>query len=133
MSERASHPTPLSKRERQIVDILYRRKTATAGEIHQALPDPPSYSAVRATLRILEEKGHIRHDPGSLPYRYSPTVAPQHARRSALRHVVDTFFDGSVELAVTALLDESARSLSSAELERLQRLIDRAKTEENAQ
>jgi predicted transcriptional regulator len=119
----------LSKRERQIVDILYRRKSATAGEIQQALPDPPTYSAVRATLRILEEKGHIRHEPGSLPYRYSPTVAPHHARRSALRHVIDTFFEGSVEQAVTTLLDESARSLSSAELDRLQSLIAKAKSE----
>ena len=129
MANQAHSPTPLSKRERQIVDILYRQKAATAGEIHQALPDPPSYSAVRATLRILEEKGHVRHDPGSLPYKYVPTVAPQHARRSALRHVVETFFDGSVGQAVTALLDESAATLSPADLERLQALIDRAKRE----
>jgi predicted transcriptional regulator len=129
MSRKISTPTPLSKRERQIVDILYRAKTATAGEIHKALPDPPTYSAVRATLRILEEKGHIRHEPGSLPYRYTPTVAPHHARRSALRHVVDTFFDGSVEQAVSTLLDESARSLSPDELERLHRLISRARSQ----
>src|SRR5215470_11101768 len=96
---------PLSKRERQIVDILYRRKTATAAEILKALPDPPTYSAVRATLRILEEKGHVRHEPGSLPYRYVPTVSHQNARRSALRHVVDTFFNGSVEHAVSTLLN----------------------------
>jgi|ERR1051325_5936073 predicted transcriptional regulator len=129
MAHRSSHPAPLSKRERQIVDILYRRKIATAGEIHKALPDPPTYSAVRATLRILEEKGHIRHEPGSLPYRYVPTVAPHHARRSALRHVIETFFDGSVEQAVTTLIDESANSLSSDELDRLQDLISRARSQ----
>jgi BlaI family penicillinase repressor len=129
MTQKLSAPTPLSKRERQIVDILYRRKTATAGEIHTSLPDPPSYSAVRATLRILEEKGHIRHEAGSLPYRYIPTVSSHSARRSALRHVVETFFDGSVEQAVSTLLDESARSLSLDELQRLQRLIARARTQ----
>ena len=130
MTHKASAPTPLSKRERQIVDILYRRKTATAGEIHAALPNPPTYSAVRATLRILEEKGHIRHEPGSLPYLYAPTVAHHHARRSALRHVVDTFFDGSVEQVVSTLLDESATSLSTDQLDRLHRLIARARSQE---
>jgi predicted transcriptional regulator len=129
MTRKPSAPASLSKRERQIVDILYRRKTATAGEILKALPDPPTYSAVRATLRILEEKGHIRHEAGSLPYRYIPTVAPHHARRSALHHVIDTFFDGSVEQAVTTLLDESARSLSSEELDRLHRLIAQARNQ----
>ena len=129
MTQKSTHPVPLSKRERQIVDILYRRRTATAPEIHKALPDPPSYSAVRATLRILEEKGHIRHEPGSLPYRYAPTVAPQHARRSALRHVIETFFDGSVEQVVSTLLDESAGSLSGDQLDHLQDLIARARSE----
>jgi BlaI family penicillinase repressor len=124
-----SDPTPLSKRERQIVEILYRRKNATAGEIQKALPDPPTYSAVRATLRILEEKGHVRHERGSLPYKYAPTVAPERARRSALHHVIDTFFDGSIEQAVSTLLDESAASLSSAELERLQNLIAKARSQ----
>src|SRR5579872_6822651 len=123
MTRKNTPPAALSKRERQMVDILYRLKTATAADIHKALPDPPSYSAVRATLRILEEKGHIRHEPGSLPYRYTPTVAPRHAQRSALRHVVDTFFDGSVEQAVSTLLDESAGSLSPDQLDRLHSLI----------
>src|SRR5579863_9114390 len=118
MNRKSSVPPPLSKRERQIVDILYQEKTATAGEIQARLPDPPTYSAVRATLRILEEKGHIRHEPGSLPYRYEPTVAPDRARRSALRHVVDTFFDGSVEQAVSTLIDESAHSLTTQQLDR---------------
>ena len=127
MPENNPSPTPLSKRERQIVDILYRRKGATAGEVLEALPDPPSYSAVRATLRILEEKGHIRHDPGSLPYRYKPIVSPGSARRSALRHVVDTFFDGSVEQAVLTLLDDSANSLSREQLDRLKTMVDKAR------
>ena len=83
---------------------------------------------MRATLRILEKKGHIRHESGSLPYRYAPTVSPQHARRSALRHVLETFFDGSVEQAVSTLLDESARSLSQEELDRLHDLIASART-----
>ena len=129
MPRKLSSPTPLSKRERQIVDILYRRKTATAGEILQGLPDPPTYSAVRATLRILEDKGHIRHEPGSLPYRYVPTVAPDRARRSALRHIVDTFFDGSIEQVVSTLIDESAGSLSPQQLDRLHDLIRRARTQ----
>ena len=121
--------TPLSKRERQIMDILYRRRTATAGEIRGALPDPPTYSAVRATLRILEEKGHVHHEPGSLPYCYAPTLAPQYARRSALRHVIDTFFDGSIEQAVSALLDESSGSLTPEELDRLHNMIGRARSQ----
>jgi len=129
MSRKPPAPTPLSKRERQIVDILYRSKTATVGDILKALPDPPTYSAVRATLRILEEKGHIRHEPGSLPYRYTPTIAPHHARRSALRHVVDTFFDGSVEQVVSTLLDESASSLSPDQLDHLHQLISKARSQ----
>ncbi len=127
MPRKPSVPTPLSKRERQIVDILYRKKTATAGEIHLELPDPPTYSAVRATLRILEEKGHIRHEPGSLPYLYVPTVAPDRARRFALRHLIDTFFDGSIEQAVSTLIDESAGGLSRQQLDRLYDLIRQAR------
>jgi predicted transcriptional regulator len=119
----------LSRREREIMDVLYAAESLTAAEVRERMPSPPSYSAVRALLRILEEKGHIRHESGSLPYRYSPTVAPQHARRSALRHVVDTFFEGSVEQVVTTLLDESARTLSAADLDRLQNLIEKARQE----
>lgn len=117
----------LSRRERQIMDILYRRKRATAGEVHQAMPDPPSYSAVRATLRIMEEKGHVRHESGSLPYLYSPTVAPDQARSSALRHMLDTFFNGSVEQVVSTLIAESEGALSLEELDRLGTLIDQAR------
>src|ERR1044072_879198 len=101
----------LSRRERQIMDILYQRSRATAAEIHEALPDAPSYSAVRAKLRVLEEKGHVRHEEESLRYVYVPTVARDTARRSPLRHLVSTFFEGSVEQAVTALLDLSSANL----------------------
>ncbi len=111
------------------MDVLYRRGRASASEIHQALPDPPSYSAVRALLRILEQKGHIRHEIGALRYIYTPTVGRERARKSALRHLVETFFDGSHERAVAALLDASAAELSPGELDRLAERIARAKKE----
>ena len=119
----------LSRRERQIMDILYQRGRATANEILDALPDPPTYSAVRAKLRVLEEKGHVRHEEEALRYVYLPTVARDTARRSALRHMLSTFFAGSVEDAVAALLDVSAANLSKSDLERISNLIDDAKQE----
>jgi BlaI family penicillinase repressor len=119
----------LSRRERQIMDILYRRGRATGAEIHEALPDAPTYSAVRAKLRVLEEKGHVRHEEEALRYVYVPTVARDTARRSALRHLVSTFFEGSVEQAVAALVDLSAANLSRDELDRISNLIDEAKKE----
>lgn len=117
----------LSRRERQILDILYQRGQATAAEVQTALPEPPSYSAVRALLRILEDKGHVRHQQDGPRYVYLPTVARDNAKRSALRHVLRTFFDGSAEQAISALLDESSMKLSPAELDRLARLIDDAR------
>jgi BlaI family transcriptional regulator, penicillinase repressor len=117
----------LSRRERQILDILYQRGGATVADVQAALPEPPSYSAVRALLRILEEKGHIRHEQDGPRYLYRPTVGRDNAKRSALRHVLQTFFDGSAEQAISALLDESATKLSSSELDRLARLIDSAR------
>jgi BlaI family penicillinase repressor len=117
----------LSRRERQIVDILYSHGRATAAEVQAALPDPPSYSAVRAMLRILEDKGHVRHQQDGPRYVYVPTVERDNAQRSALRHMLKTFFDGSAEQAISALLDESSRKLSDAELDRLARLIDQAR------
>src|SRR6184192_1316863 len=114
----------VSRRERQILDILYQRGRATAAEVLAALPEPPSYSAVRALLRILEEKGHVRHEQDGPRYIYLPTVARDNAQRSALRHILQTFFDGSAEQAISALLDESSTKLSSAELDRIARLID---------
>src|SRR5437660_9954410 len=109
----------LSRRERQIMDILYQRGRATAQEILDALPDPPSYSAGRAKLRVLEEKGHVRHEEEALRYVYLPTVTRDTARRSALRHVLSTFFGGSVEEAVAALLDVSSANLSKDDLDRI--------------
>ena len=118
----------LSRRERQIVDILYARGKATAAEVQAALPEPPSYSAVRAMLRILEDKGHVKHEQDGPRYVYVPTVVRDNAKRSALHHVLKTFFDGSTEQAISALLDESAAKLSDAELDRLAQMIDQART-----
>jgi predicted transcriptional regulator len=117
----------LSRRERQILDILYERGQASAAEVQASLPEPPSYSAVRALLRILEEKGHVRHQQDGPRYVYLPTLARDNAKRSALHHVLKTFFDGSAEQAISALLDESSSKLSPAELDRLARLIDSAR------
>ena len=117
----------LSRRERQILDILYQRGQATAAEVQSALPEPPSYSAVRALLRILEEKGHVRHEQDGPRYVYLPTVPRDNAQRSAMRHLLQTFFDGSAEQAISALLDDSSAKLSSAELDRLARMIDTAR------
>jgi predicted transcriptional regulator len=119
----------LSRRERQIMDVLYQRGRASASEIHQSLPDPPSYSAVRAKLRVLEDKGHVKHQEEALRYVYLPTLAPGRARRSALRHVVDTFFNGSVEQVVAALVDRSALKVSGEELDRMSALIEKARKE----
>jgi len=117
----------LSRRERQIVDILYSNGRSTAAEVQNALPDPPSYSAVRAMLRILEEKGHVRHEQDGPRYVYLPTVARDNAKRSAMRHMLRTFFDGSTEQAISALLDDASTNLSEAELDRLARMINQAR------
>jgi len=119
----------LSRRERQMMDILYQKGRATAAEIHEALPDRPTYSAVRAKLRVLEEKGHVRHEEESLRYVYLPVVARDSARRSALRHMVSTFFGGSVEETVAALLDLSVSQLSEQDLQRISELVEQAKKE----
>src|SRR3954469_13586674 len=117
----------LSRRERQIIDILYARGQATAADVQTALPDPPSYSAVRAMLRILEEKGHGKHKQDGPRCVYVPTLGRDNAQRSALHHLLKTFFGGSAEQAISALLDESSQRLSDAELDRLARLIDHAR------
>jgi predicted transcriptional regulator len=126
-----AHPTPppLSRRERQIMDIVYRLGEATAAEVMDNLPDPPSYSAVRALLRILEEKEHLRHRQEGPRYVHRPTVPVDKAKQSALKHVATTFFDDSISQAVAALLDLSHDDLSDAELARLARLIDQAQEE----
>jgi predicted transcriptional regulator len=118
---------PLSRRERQILDILYAKGTATAAEVLESLSDPPSYSAVRALLRILEEKGHARHETQGTRYLYLPMVPRERARNSALSRIVTTFFDGSAAQAAAALVDSG--SLSDEELTKLSSLIDRARKE----
>ena len=117
----------LSRRERQILDILYARGRATAAEVQAALSDPPSYSSVRALLRILEEKGHVRHDVDGPRYVFSPRLAPARARRSAVRHLLDTFFNGSSGDAVVALLDDGAKTLTPEQLDRIESIIDSAR------
>src|SRR5215475_12470945 len=119
----------LSRRERQIMDILYQRGKSSASEVRQAMPDAPSYSAVRALLRILEEKGHIRHQAEGLKYVYLPTVAADKAKRSAVKHLLETFFKDSPEQVVAALLDVSSTRLTSDELDRMGQMIERAKRE----
>lgn len=125
---KAAAPT-LSRRERQIMDVLYRLRRATAAEVQAGMPDAPSYSAVRTLLRILEAKGHARHEPDGPRYVYIPTVARDKARRSALRHVVNTFFEGSASQVMAALFELSPRDLGDDEIARLRQLIDNAKQE----
>jgi predicted transcriptional regulator len=119
----------LSRRERQIMDAIYRRGQATSAEVLEDLPDPPSYSAVRAMLRVLEEKGHLQHVQQGPKYLFLPTVPREKARRSALKQLMQTFFDGSAEQTVATLLDLSASKLSDAELDRLSQLINQARKE----
>jgi len=119
----------LSRRERQIMEIVYRAGRATATEVLAQLPDPPSYSAVRALLRILENKGHLRHELSGTRYVYLATMGKERARRSALRSMVDTFFEGSASKVVAALLDLSREDLSEQELTGISRLIAQARRE----
>src|ERR1051326_7257328 len=119
----------LSRRERQIMEILYQRGKASASEVREAMPDAPSYSAVRAMLRVLEDKGHVKHQAEGLKYVYVPTVARDKAKRSAVKHVLDTFFGGSPEQIVAALLDVSSTRLTADELDRMAELIEKARRE----
>jgi predicted transcriptional regulator len=119
----------LSRRERQIMDVLYANGPATTAEVLQRLPEPPSYSAVRALLRILEEKGHVTHDEDGPRYVYRPIVERDAARRGALEHLIRTFFDGSPASAAAALLESADGRLEDADLERLSRLIDETRKE----
>jgi predicted transcriptional regulator len=109
------------------MDVLYRKGRATAAEVMESIPAPPSYSAVRGLLRILEQKGHVRHEVNKGKFIYSPTVNRDKAKRSAILHLVKTFFDGSPEQAVAALLDARSSKLSDSELARLEKLIDKAR------
>ena len=119
----------LSRRERQIMDIIYQLGQATAAEVLENLPDPPSYSAVRAMLKILEDKGHLRHKQQGPRYVFLPKVSREKAKRSAVQHLLQTFFDGSAESAVATLLDVSRSDLSNEDLDRLNSLISQAKKE----
>jgi predicted transcriptional regulator len=129
MARRKHDPDPLSRRERQIMDIVHRRGTATIRDVLADLPDPPSYSAVRALVRILEDKGHLQHSEDGPTYVYAPTQRPDRARASALAHVVHTFFGGSATDTVAALLDLEGRELSRDELDELGALIEQARKE----
>ena len=122
-------PGGLTKRERQIMDVLYRLGRATAGDIMEALSGAPSYSTVRTQLRVLEAKGHVRHEELGLRYVYSPTVPRHAARRSALKHLVDTFFDGSSAKVVAALLGGEGARISDEELKRIAELVDNARSD----
>ena len=119
----------LSRRERQIMDILYQRGKASASEVRGAMEAAPGYSAVRAMLRVLEEKGHVRHQAEGLKYVYVPVVARDKAKRSAVKHVMETFFNGSAEQIVAALLDVSSTRLTREELDRMSEMIEAAKKE----
>ena len=125
MSETLHHA--LSRRERQIMDSLFRRGRATAAEVMADLPGEPSYSTVRTQLRVLEEKGHVRHEQDGVRFVYKPVVKRQAARKSALRHVVDTFFEGSTEQVVETLLGGGNRRLTEEQLDRIAGLVERAR------
>jgi predicted transcriptional regulator len=119
----------LSRRERQIMDVLYRLGSATAAEVQDNIADAPGYSAIRALLRILVDKGHVKHSYDGPRYVYSPTVSRPVAQKSALKQLVRTFFDGSTSNAVAALLDMSGKDLSDGELEKLSKIVEQAKRE----
>jgi BlaI family penicillinase repressor len=119
----------LSRRERQIMDTLYQRGKSSAAEVRDAMPNAPSYSAVRAMLRVLEEKGHIRHQAEGLKYVYVPIVPRDKAKRSAVKHLVDTFFTDAPDQVVAALLDVSSTRLTRAELDRMAEIIEKARRE----
>jgi BlaI family transcriptional regulator, penicillinase repressor len=128
-SKASSPAAKLTRRERQIMDILYRDGEATVADVMAQLPDPPSYSAVRATMNVLEEKGHLRHRQDGPRYVYLPAVSRDRARRAALNHLLHTFFDGSAESAVVALLQMSDSSLSPSDFERLAGEVRKARQE----
>jgi BlaI family penicillinase repressor len=117
----------LSRRERQIMDIVYASGEASAADVHAAIPDAPSYSSIRALLRILEEKGHLKHREDGARYIYSPTQSREKASRSALKQLVQTFFDGSLSNAIAALVDNESGNLSADELKRIESIIKAAK------
>jgi predicted transcriptional regulator len=126
MTKVPTHPS-LTRRERQIMDVLYRLSRATAADVMAELPGNPNYSTVRTQLRVLEDKGHVRHEEEGLRYVYAPAVPRHAARKSALKHLVETFFDGSAEQVVAAVLGGEASHLSDDDLERIRALIEKAR------
>jgi predicted transcriptional regulator len=120
---------PLSRREREMMNIIFAREKATAGEVMDAMADPPSYSAVRATLRVLEQKGHLRHEHDGARYVYKPTTNREKVRQSALDQLLTTFFDGSAANVVATLIERQRGKLTAEELDRLSELIDDARKE----
>lgn len=122
-----SVPHTLTRRERQIMDILYRRGRATAGEVLEDLPGSPTYSTVRAQLRVLEEKGHVQHEEVGLRYVYEPKVPRSAVRQSALKHIVDTFYEGSTHKVVAALLGGESSDISDEEFDRITDLVEKAR------
>lgn len=124
--DRAALP-PLSRREREMMDVLFRHGRATAELVHQELPDAPSYSAVRATLRVLMEKGHVRHEQDGRRYVYIPSTAPTAARSAAVDRLVEVFFGGSTAEAMAAMIDERAADLSDDEIEKIEAMIEQAR------
>lgn len=121
--------TELSRRERQVMEILYQRGRASAAEVREAMDDPPTYSAVRALLRVLEEKGHIAHENEKLKYVYVPVINRDKAKKSAVKHLVETFFRDAPEQVVAALLEVSSKKLSRKDLDRMAEMIDKARKE----
>ena len=121
----------LSRRERQIMDLLFASGSATGQEIQQRLPDPPSYSTVRTILRVLERKGYVRHREEGLRYVYEPTLARDAARKSAVQRLLRTFFDGSAQQAVAALLDPKVSRISRDQLDEIAELVERARKEQS--
>lgn len=122
----------LGRRERQIIEIIYRLGRASAADVLAELPDPPTNTAVRGMLRLLEQKGYLRHEQDGPRYIYFPTTDPRRMSRSALRHLVTTFFDGSASSAVAAMVGMYERDLDDADIDELQRLIDRARVNRSA-
>ena len=123
------HAETLSRREREILNVLYRKGRATAAEVQEEMADPPSYSAVRAMLRILEDKGHAMHEQDGPRYVYLPAVSRDRAKRSALRHLLSTFFENSPEQAISALLGDASSKLSPEDLDRISALVEKARKE----
>ena len=127
MSEQA--PPNLTRREREIMDILYQAERATAAAVQEAMQDAPSYSTVRTLLRLLEERGHVTHEQDGPRYVYQPSLPRNDARKSALSHLVNTFFGGSAQAAILNLVENSAANMSPSELDHLQAAIEKAKKE----